>query len=120
MKNNLQSNTLLLKMILLVTCFMLTILYNQSKAATKLPAAVSKVAVNFKHDVKKKQLKISLRSHSGATMKLFLFSPDGVLIQSVAVSTQKTTTISDVKKGLYFFECFDNDTRMKSGSLRLN
>ena len=34
MKNGLQMNPMLFKMVLLVTCFMLVMLYNKSKAAT--------------------------------------------------------------------------------------
>jgi hypothetical protein len=34
MKNGLQTNPVMFKMILLVTCFMLAMLYNKSKAAT--------------------------------------------------------------------------------------
>ena len=34
MKNNLQTNPLLFKMLVLVTCFMLVILYNKAQAET--------------------------------------------------------------------------------------
>lgn len=119
MKNNLQTTPLILKMIVLVTCFVLTIIYNQSQASHEVPVAVNKVLVNFEHNVIKKELKISIKSNTVIVMRLFLFSPEGVLIKEVFVSAQKITTIQDVKKGLYFFECFDNDTRMERGSLLL-
>lgn len=37
MKNGLQINPMLFKMVVLVTCFMLAMLYNKSKAATVQP-----------------------------------------------------------------------------------
>lgn len=119
MKNTFQTAPLLFKIIVLVTFFMLIIAYHQSKAADIVPATASKVAVNFQHNIKKKELKITIKSNTDAVMKLFLFSAEGILIKEVFVSSQKITMVPDVKKGLYFFECFDNDTRMNSGSLLL-
>jgi len=119
MKNSLHINPLLLKMLLLTACFMLVIMYNKSKAAD-LPAvshANNRVAVNFKTDVKKNELSISLKSVRDGNMQLFIFSPDGILIKEVAVRTHKITTTKGLNKGFYFYECFDNNERMKSGSL---
>lgn len=45
MKNGLQINPMLFKVILLVTCFMLVMLHNKSKAADTTKAAVN-IAVN--------------------------------------------------------------------------
>ena len=55
MKNNLHVNPILFKMILLVTCFMLAILYNKTRAAA-LPGSLLKSAdpaIHLKHDLKK-------------------------------------------------------------------
>ena len=55
MKNNLHVNPILFKMILLVTCFMLAILYNKTRAAA-LPGSLLKStdpAIRLKHDLKK-------------------------------------------------------------------
>lgn len=119
MKNNLQASPLLFKMMVLVTCFMLVIIYNKSKAA-EVPTVShtsTRVAVNFKHDTEKNELTIRVKSGTNAIMQLFIFSPDGILIKEVAVSTHKITIVKDLKKGLYLYECFNNDERMKSGDL---
>ena len=119
MKNKLQTNTILLRIALLITCFMLVILVNKSKASgsPKRVTASTRVAVNFKHNVQKNELKISVKSATQAIMQLFLFTPDGILIKEVAVSAHMVATVGGLKKGLYLYECFDNDERMKSGSL---
>ena len=44
MKNGLQMNPMLFKMIVLVTCFMMVMLYNKSKAADVHTPTVNKVA----------------------------------------------------------------------------
>jgi len=47
MKNSLQTNPLLFKTIVLITCFMLVMFYNKSKAAdcNKTTFSISKIAV---------------------------------------------------------------------------
>lgn len=47
MKNGLHTNPMMFKMIVLVTCFMLVMLYNKSKAATRLGVHPTELAVNF-------------------------------------------------------------------------
>ncbi len=119
MKNSLHIHPILPKMALLVACFMLVIVYNKSKAAD-IPANLftnNRATINFKTDSEKNELMISLKSGRSAIMQLFIFSPDGILIKEVAVSAHKITTIKNLQKGLYLYECFDNNERMKSGSL---
>jgi len=50
MKNNLHTNPLLFKLLVLVTCFMLVILYNKAQAETPVPKLSHgpEVAVNVK------------------------------------------------------------------------
>ncbi len=45
MKNGLQMNPMLFKMMILVTCFMMVMLYNKSKAAG-VPNPTTNIAVN--------------------------------------------------------------------------
>lgn len=121
MKKHLQINSVLLRTIVLFACFMLTIVYNKSKASG-VPTILhtsAKVVVNFKHDIAKDELTISVKSSTEAIMQLFIFSTDGILIKEVAVGANKITTIKGLQKGYYQYECFDNDERMKSGSLMI-
>ena len=100
---------------------MLTILYNQAKAA-KVPVSLHNrtlVELNFKQHKKKDELTIKVKSVREGKVQFFIFSPDGILINEINVYLNKTTTIKGLKKGLYLYECFDNDNRMKSGSLMI-
>ena len=114
-----KSNPFLVKLIL-VTCLMLAILCNKSKASG-LPGVshTNKVVVNFKHDTGKNELTIRVKSATEASMQLFIFTPDGILMKEVVVAAHKITIIKGLKKGLYLYECFDNDERMKSGILTI-
>jgi len=117
MKNNLHANPLLFKMMILITCFMLVILYNKSRAASITPVMYEKVAVNFKHNKEKNELGVIVKSTTAETFQLFIFSMDGELVKEAAVSKLKTTTIKNLKRGYYMYECFDNDKRMERGNL---
>ena len=75
------------------------------------------VAVTFENNIEKNELKIKVKSRPGTAMKLFIFTPDGILINGVAVAANEITTVKSLDKGLYLYECFDNDERMKSVSL---
>ena len=118
MKNNLQTNALLLKIIILFTCFMLVMLYNQTKASDlpSLSRTNSHVAVNFTHNMDKNELSVTI-SGKETELKLFIFTADGILMRELAVSATKITTMQGLNKGYYLYECFRNDERMKSGSL---
>ena len=117
MKNNLHANAIFFRIIALITCFMLVILYNKSKAEEVTPASTFKVAINFSHDTKNKEMRITVKANTIANLQLFLFSPEGVLIKEVEVSSLKATTIKSLDRGYYLYECFNKDARMKSGSL---
>ncbi|MEJ7586652.1 MAG: hypothetical protein WKI04_03715 [Ferruginibacter sp.] len=119
MKNNLPASAIIFKTILLVACFMAAILYNKSKAAglPRAPHSTTKVIVNFRNNAEKHELTIRVKSGTDTIMQLFIFTADGILVKEVAVSAQKITTIQSLHKGHYLYECFDNDRRLKSGSL---
>ncbi len=117
MRNNLQANPLLFKLILLVTCFMLVILYNKTQAAGTTPASRSRVAVSFLQQGHSNEVNVIVKANSSANLQLFLFNTDGLLVKELAVCAQKTTTIKDLDRGCYLYECFIKDRRMTSGSL---
>ena len=125
MKSNLHFNALLLKITVLVSCFMLTILYNKSKAESITPIAApkvsalmaAKVGINFQHDVVKNELNVTVQAPTETSLQLFIFTLDGKLVKEVVVTTLSITTIRNLEKGYYMYECFNKDTRMKNGTL---
>ncbi|MEO6228911.1 MAG: hypothetical protein ABJB11_19245 [Ferruginibacter sp.] len=117
MKNNIHTNPLLLKMIILITCFMLVMLYNESYATTISPSITDKGIVQFQPNAEKHELNITLISNTKSNEKyqLFIFTTDGILVEETSISTQDMTTIKELKRGYYLYELFDNDTKLKSG-----
>ncbi|CAN5540633.1 hypothetical protein BH11BAC3_BH11BAC3_10500 [soil metagenome] len=117
MKNNIHTNPLLLKMVILITCFMLVMLYNESYAAKAAPVPANKSAIQFQHNAEKNELSISINTDDNTSEKyqLFIFTADGLLVKEIIVTRQNTTTVKAFKKGDYLYELFDKDTKLKSG-----
>ncbi|MDO9374436.1 MAG: hypothetical protein V4725_06330 [Bacteroidota bacterium] len=116
MKPNLQTNPLLLKCLVLVTCFMLAILYNKSQASS-WPAVKSKVAVSFLQRSESNELNVMVKAASSADLQLYLFNTEGHLVKELTICPKKVTTIKKPGRGCYLYECFKDDTRMTSGSV---
>lgn len=119
MRNNLQSNPIAFKIIILLTCFMLVMLYNKSKAGELPPSTFKKVAVTFRQDLAKSELMILLKSSADKAVKLYIFSADGKLLKETFINNKQETVVKDLKRGMYLYECFDNELEVKSGKLIL-
>jgi hypothetical protein len=125
MKKRLQGNPAMLKIIVLFTCFMLVMLYNKSKAGDRgssfnSPASTyKKVSVSFKQDVVKNELTVLLKADANKSMKLYFFSAEGKFVKEILISSQQETVVTDLKRGMYSYECFDNELKVKSGKLVL-
>jgi len=119
MKNDLQSNPALFKIVILFTCFMLVLLYNKSKAEGHVPSTFKKLSIFFKQDLRKNEVSISTNAASGKTIELCFYSLRKKRIEIISVSSGKDTVVKDLKKGTYLYECFDNELRIKSGTVVL-
>lgn len=117
MKNNLQTNPLIFKLLVLITCFMVAILYNKSQASNSVPLVKSRVAVSFLQRSQSNELNVMVKANSTAELQLYLFNTEGYLVKELTVCSKKVTTISKPGRGCYLYECFKNDTRMASGSV---
>jgi hypothetical protein len=119
MKNNLQTNNVLFKIIVLITCFMLVLFYNRSKACGNEFLSFKNVMVLFTEDAAKKELTVRVKAAVDEPMQLRLFSSDGKLVKEVAISNQKVTIIKDLKKGIYSYVCIDHNMKVKCGKVAL-
>jgi hypothetical protein len=118
MKNNSQVNPMLLRLMVLITCCMLVMLYNKSKAASP-NSTFKKIAVEFKQDVAKNELKVFVKSGTTNSMQLYFFSADKKLVKQISVNNQHETVIRDLKKGKYIYQFLSNNLTVKSGILVL-
>lgn len=115
---NSQPNPAIFKIIILITCFMLVMLYNKSKAADRHPCT-NKIAVVFRQDFSKKELTVIVKANLSNPVQLYFFTIDGRLAKQISVNSKQETVIKDLKKGTYLYECFNDEVNLKSGKLVL-
>lgn len=48
---------------------------------------------------------------------LYLFSAHGELIKKLDTNTKLVNEVSGINEGQYLYQCFENDTQLKSGKL---
>jgi hypothetical protein len=118
MKNNSQPNPILLRLMVLVTCFMLVMLYNKSKAATP-NSTFKKVTVVFSQDVAKNELKVLVKSSINNSMELYFYSPQKKLVKEISVNSRQELVIKDMKKGTYLYKFLSNNLNVNSGTLEI-
>ncbi len=119
MKNNFQTNPAIFKIIVLITCFMLVIIYNKSKAANLInpPSTYKKVAVVFTQNVANKELKVLIKAAANKVIQLYFFSKEGKMVKKISLNTSKEIIIKDMQKGMYLYECYDNELKLNNGKL---
>jgi hypothetical protein len=120
MRNSFQTNPVVFKIIVLITCFLLVMIYNKSKAADIYhypPATFKKATVLFTENVAKKELKVLIKAGGNKVMQIYFYSTMRKLVKEVLVNNSQETIIKDMQKGIYFYDCFDNDLKLKSGKL---
>jgi hypothetical protein len=118
MKNNLQANPMIVRIMVLITCCMLVMLYNKSKAEGP-DCTFKKVAVIFKQDVIKNELKVTVKSGAGSFIQLYFYSTNKKLVKQIEINSRQETVIKDMKKGTYIYQFLSNNFTVKSGMLEL-
>jgi hypothetical protein len=116
MRKSFKTYPVFYKIIALLICFLLVLLYNKSKADDFFSA--DRTRVKF-IQLSKTAVSVKIRSESGNMVELFLFSPGGELEKSIKVDPAKKTLIENLKTGLYLYQCFENDIELNSGKLIL-
>jgi hypothetical protein len=119
MKNNLQANPMIIRIMVLITCCMLVMLYNKSKAAVPPICTFKKVAVLFKQDVAKNELKVTVTSGADSYIQLYFYSTNKKLVRQIEVDSRKGTVIKDMKKGMYIYQFLSSNLTVKSGMIEL-
>ncbi|UAY51734.1 T9SS type A sorting domain-containing protein [Ferruginibacter albus] len=123
MKQKFHANQAVSKVIILITCFLLVMIYNRSKAGDHDPVftktSLKKSAVLFKQNADRKELTVLVKADIASPLQLYFFSADGTLIKQIAINKETETTLTDLQKGTYLYQCFSNDYQLQSGKLTL-
>ncbi|MEJ7627113.1 MAG: hypothetical protein WKF35_09630 [Ferruginibacter sp.] len=115
MRNSFNITSATYKAIALIICFLLVLIYNKSKANNN--AESKKIHVKF---IQLTNNAVSVEIRSGKnTVDLYLFSSEGRLEKNIKIINTEKKIISNLEKGTYLYQCFENDLQLQSGKLIL-
>lgn len=111
---NLISNKCFLKAPLFIGClFILSSFFEPTKLAG------TNAEVNLKIAQKDNNILVSVQTIRNSKTQFYMFTIDGELIKEFDINGSKKIIISKLKKGIYLYEFFSNDERLKNGKIEL-
>lgn len=76
-------------------------------------------AVVVKVEQEKQNITVSVKSSKNNKIQFYMFNIEGKLIKDLNIYGSKRISISQIEKGVYMYEFFSNDERIKSGEIEL-
>lgn len=64
-------------------------------------------------------ISVSVKAAKDNKMQFFMFNVEGELIKELNIDGSKKVCITQLQKGLYMYEFFSKDARLKSGNIEL-
>lgn len=102
------------KGIALVTGVVLVCSYFKSTAINSNHRA--KTQIHFSKAANGK-INVQVITEQSKKVALYLFSANGELIKKLDTNTKWVNQVSGINDGQYLYQCFENDTQLKSGKL---
>lgn len=76
----------------------------------------AKTLIHFSKASKGK-INVQVTTAHSKIVVLYLFTADGKLVKKMDTDTKTTYVVSGILEGQYLYQCFKNDTQLKSGKL---
>ncbi len=112
--NNIQ--TTVIRIVLIVSCAILVLIYNNSQAANG--SRFTKTHISFKQ-LSNNDISLKLKSSVATQIQFYLFTADGKLVKKIEASNSSESVIKNPGMGIYLYQCFEKDKALKSGKLIL-
>ncbi|MDB5199112.1 MAG: hypothetical protein JWO92_1075 [Chitinophagaceae bacterium] len=104
----------LIKSAVLFACFFLTAFTIKSDK-NELLNADTVVSVMQENDA----LTISVKTSKNINIRFYMFTVEGRLIKELNIYGSKRISITQLEKGIYIYDFFSNDERLKNGKIEL-
>ena len=62
---------------------------------------------------------VSVKTSKNANVHFYMFTVDGRLIKELNINGSKRISITPLEKGIYIYDFFSNDQRLKNGKIEL-
>ena len=105
----------LVRSAVLIACFILStgfILTSNSNKFLNTDVAVSIVQENDGFTV-------AVKASKNINVRFYMFTVDGRLIKELNIYGSKRISITQLEKGIYIYDFFSNDERLKNGKIEL-
>ena len=105
----------LLRSIFLFACFCLStgfVIKSGKKTFLKGDTVVSVVQEN-------NDLAVSVKTSKNINIRFYMFTVDGRLIKELNIYGSNKISIKQLEKGIYIYDFFSNDKRLKNGKIEL-
>ncbi len=104
-----------MKSIVLITCFFLTAGFIIKNEESKFFNADTVVNVEQENN----NLTVSVKTSKNINIRFYIFTVEGRLIKELNIYGSKRVSITQLEKGIYIYDFFNNDERLKNGKIVL-
>lgn len=117
MKNNI--NIIFLKDHLIKSIVLFSLIFLSMGFLNKPDIDKKFTDVTMKVEQESNAITISVKTSKDNKVQFYMFTVEGNLIKELTISGSKKISILSLEKGIYLYEFFNNDERLKSGKIEL-
>jgi hypothetical protein len=99
----------------LITCFFLSTSFIVKKNTAPFFGAETIVSVIQESD----GFTISVKTTKDTNIRFYMFTVEGRLVKELNINGTKKVSITQLEKGIYIYDFFSKDERLKSGKIEL-
>ncbi|MEO7444345.1 MAG: hypothetical protein ABIT96_09830 [Ferruginibacter sp.] len=105
----------LVKAALILLIALLVLLINSSRAAER---SNTRTTITFKQE-KNNEISFRIYTNISGTLHFYLFSTEGKQVKHLETMNELEKQIKNPGPGTYIYQCFENDTQLKNGILKI-
>ena len=104
-----------IKAAVLISCFFISSGFMVKQERSKLFGSETTVSIIQESD----GFTVSVKTTKETNIRFYIFSVEGRLIKELNISGSRKVSIAPLEKGIYIYDFFSKDERLKSGKIEL-
>ena len=112
--NNLQIRTTWYRIFIIFLASALSIvIYNNASAVNNTDAIIVKVNAGDEG------ISVNVKSSKSCELQFYIFNVEGQLVKQYAIKNNTLLKVASLSRGIYLYDVFHKDARLKSGKIEL-
>lgn len=103
----------LLKSVIVIVCFIFLTSFTTTRSINHYSETL--VSVVQENDA----VTVSVKTTKNILVRFYMFTVEGRLIKELSITGTKKISITQLEKGVYIYDFFSNDERLKNGKIEL-